>query len=87
MTITTLVPLDAPAGITTANVFSVLTEIMGVIWGVFADCASTIMDNPLLFVPVLIALAATVIMFAIGVVRRLGIKGVSSAGGRRRRRR
>lgn len=77
---------STPVAITTADVFNVLTEIMGVIWGVFADCASTIMDNPLLFVPVLIALAATVIMFAIGVVRRLGVKGVSSAGGRRRRR-
>lgn len=72
---------------TTSDVFSVLTEIMGVIWGVFGNCATTIMENPLLYVPVLIALAATVIMFAIGVVRRLGIKGVSSAGGRRRRRR
>ena len=72
---------------TTENVFNVLTEIMGAIWGVFGDCASTIMDNALLFVPVLIALSASVIMFAIGVVRRLGIKGVSSSGGRRRRRR
>lgn len=77
---------STPVAITTSDVFNVLTEIMGVIWGVFADCASTIMNNPLLFVPVLIALAATVIMFAIGVVRRLGVKGVSSAGGRRRRR-
>lgn len=77
---------STPVAITTSDVFNVLTEIMGVIWGVFSDCASTIMNNPLLFVPVLIALAATVIMFAIGVVRRLGVKGVSSAGGRRRRR-
>lgn len=71
---------------TTTNVFSVLTEIMGAIWSVFGDCAQTIMSNPLLYVPVLIALAVSVIMFAIGIVRRLGIKGVSSAGGRRRRR-
>ena len=72
---------------TTTDVFAVLTEIMGAIWGVFGDCASTIMSNPLLYVPVLIGIAATVIMFAIGIVRRLGIKGVSSAGSRRRRRR
>lgn len=71
---------------TTSNVFSVLTEIMGAIWAVFGDCAQTIMSNPLLYVPVLIALAASVIMFAIGIVRRLGIKGVSSSGGRRRKR-
>ena len=42
---------------TTANVFSVLTEIMGAIWAVFGDCAQTIMSNALLYVPVLIALA------------------------------
>ena len=71
---------------TTTNVFSVLPEIMGAIGAVFGDCAQTIMSNPLLYVPVLIALAASVIMFAIGIVRRLGIKGVSSAGGRRRKR-
>ena len=71
---------------TTSDVFSVLTQIMGAIWGVFSDCATTIMENPLLYVPVLIGAAATVIFFCIGVVRRLGIRGVSSAGGRRRRR-
>lgn len=72
---------------TTENVFTTLTEIMGAIWGVFGDCAETIMDNALLYVPVLIALGAGLIFFAIGVVRRLGIRGVSSSGGRRRRRR
>lgn len=72
---------------TIANVFSALQDIIAVIWDVFGDCASTIMGNPLLFVPVLLGIGASLIFFAIGIVRRLGIKGVSSSGGRRRRRR
>lgn len=69
-----------------SDVFSVLQEIVAVVWTVFGDCAKTIMDNPLLFVPVLIAIGGTLIMFGIGVFKRLGVKGVSSSGRRRRRR-
>lgn len=72
---------------TIANVFSALQDIIAVIWDVFGDCATTIMGNPLLFVPVLLGIGASLIFFAINIVRRLGIKGVSSSGGRRRRRR
>ena len=72
---------------TITNVFSALQDIIAVIWDVCADCASTIMSNPLLFVPVLIGIGGTLIFFAIGIVKRLGIKGVASSGGRRRRRR
>ena len=53
----------------------------------FANVINTITGNPLLYVPVLLAILGTLVMFAIGVVRRLGIKGVSSSGGRRRGRR
>lgn len=72
---------------TIANVFESLQSIIAVIWDVFADCATTIMGNPLLFVPVLIGIGGSLIFFAIGIVKRLGIKGVASSGGRRRRRR
>lgn len=71
---------------TIPNVFSALQDILAVIWGVFGDCAKTIMSNPLLYVPVLIGIAGSLIFFAIRTVKRLGIKGVSSSGGRRRRR-
>lgn len=71
---------------TIPNVFSALQDIIAVVWGVFGDCAKTIMENPLLFVPVLIGIAGSLIFFAIRIVKRLGIKGVSSSGGRRRRR-
>ncbi len=71
---------------TIANVFEALQSIIAVIWDVFGDCASTIMNNPLLFVPVLIAIGGSLIFFGIKIFRRLGIKGVASSGGRRRRR-
>ncbi len=72
---------------TITNVFDALQNIIAVVWDVFADCARTIMGNPLLFVPVLIGIGGSIIFFAIGIVKRLGIKGVASSGGRRRRRR
>lgn len=72
---------------TITNVFDALQNIIAVVWDVFGDCASTIMGNPLLFVPVLIGIGGSLIFFAIGIVKRLGIKGVASSGGRRRRRR
>lgn len=71
---------------TITAVFETLTTIIGAVWGVFGDVASTIMNNPLLFVPVLLSLGGGLIFFAISVVRRLGIRGVSSGGRRRRRR-
>lgn len=71
---------------TITNVFTALQDIIAVIWDVFGDCARTIMSNPLLFVPVLLGIAGSLIFFAIRIVRKLGIKGVASSGGRRRRR-
>lgn len=71
---------------TIANVFTALQDIIAVIWDVFGDCARTIMSNPLLFVPVLLGIAGSLIFFAIRIVRKLGIKGVASSGGRGRRR-
>ena len=71
---------------TIADVFSVLQDIIAVVWTVFADCANTIMENPLLFVPVLISIGGSLIFLGISIFKRLGIKGVSSSGRRRRRR-
>lgn len=68
---------------TTSAVFDLLGEIMAIIWGVFGDVASTIMTNKLLFVPVLIGCAATLMFFAISAVRKFGIRGVASSGRRR----
>ena len=69
---------------TVAQVFEVLQQIIAVVWTVFGDCASTIMSNALLFVPVLIGIGGTLIFFGITIFKKLGVKGVSAAGRRRR---
>lgn len=70
---------------TVGNVFTTISSILSVIWSVFGNVASTIMDNPLFLSPVLISLAAGIIFFAIGIVRKMGIRGVSSGGRRKGR--
>ena len=64
-----------------------MTTVYETVLTMFGNMVTTITGNPLLYVPVLIGLLGGLVMFAIGVVRRLGIRGISSAGGRRRRRR
>lgn len=70
-----------------ANVLSSMTTVYDLIIGMFANVITTITSNPLIFVPVLIALLGGIVMFAIGVIRRLGVRGISSSGRRRGRRR
>ena len=72
---------------TIANVLSAMTTVYDLIIGMFANVITTITNNPLIFVPVLIALLGGIVMFAIGVIRRLGVRGISSSGRRRSRRR
>lgn len=70
-----------------AGVLGAMTTVYDLIIGMFANVITTITNNPLIFVPVLIALLGGIVMFAIGVIRRLGVRGISSSGKRRRRRR
>lgn len=72
---------------TIANVLEAMTTVYDVIIGMFSNVINTITGNPLIFVPVLIALLGGIVMFAIGVIRKLGVRGISSSGRRRRRRR
>lgn len=72
---------------TIANVLSAMTTAYDLIIGMFVNVITTITSNPLIFVPVLIALLGGIVMFAIGVIRRLGVRGISSSGRRRSRRR
>ena len=71
-----------------ADVLSAMTPVYTFIIGMFQNIISMIMANPLVFTPVILAILGGVIMFAIGLVRKFGIKGLSSSGrkGRRRRR-
>lgn len=70
-----------------AGVLGAMTTVYDLIIGMFANVITTITNNPLIFVPVLIALLGGIVMFAIGVIRRLGVRGISSSGKRRGRRR
>ena len=71
---------------TVDKVFEAMTTVYNVVIGMFTNVITTITGNALLYVPVLIAMLGTIVLFAIGVIRRLGVKGVSSSGRRRRRR-
>lgn len=68
-----------------AAIFTALTSVYELVLTFFNNVIGTILTNPLLFVPVLISLAGGLMMFAVGIVRRMGLKGVGS--GRKRRRR
>lgn len=72
---------------TISNVLTAMTTVYDLIIGMFSNVITTITGNPLIFVPVLIALLGGIVMFAIGVIRRLGVRGISSSGRRRGRRR
>lgn len=72
---------------TISGVLGAMTTVYDVIIGMFSNVITTITGNPLIFVPVLIALLGGIVMFAIGVIRKLGVRGISSSGRRRRRRR
>lgn len=71
---------------TVNDVFSALTTIMGTIWNVFGSVTSIVVDNKLLFVPVLLAFSGTIVLFCISLFRKLGVRGLASSGRRRRRR-
>lgn len=70
-----------------SGVLGAMTTVYDLIIGMFSNVITTITNNPLIFVPVLIALLGGIVMFAIGVIRRLGVRGISSSGKRRGRRR
>lgn len=70
-----------------SDVFTQMTTVYNAVLSMFGSMVTTITGNPLLYVPVLIGLLGGLVLFAIGVVKRLGIRGISSAGRRRRGRR
>lgn len=71
---------------TVNDVFTALTTIMGTIWNVFANVTTIVVENKLLFVPVLLAFSGTIVLFCISLFRKLGVRGLASSGRRRRRR-
>lgn len=69
---------------TISDVFAAMTTVYEAILSMFGSMVTTITGNPLLYVPVIFALLGGLVLFAIRVIRKLGIRGISS-GGRRRR--
>lgn len=63
---------------TVASVLTALTTVYEVLVGLFQHVITTITGNALLYVPVLIALLGGLVMFAVKVIRKLGVRGVSS---------
>lgn len=61
-----------------SDVLSALSSVYTVLVGLFSHVISTLTSNPLLYVPILIALLGGLAMFAVKVIRKLGIRGVSS---------
>lgn len=72
---------------TIADVFTQATTVLGSFWSVFGQVVTMITGNPLLYVPILLGLGITLVSVVVVVIKKLGIRGISAAGGRRRRRR
>lgn len=70
--------MEETATFTIANVISAMQTVYNVLVGLFTNVITTITGNPLLYVPVLIALLGGLVMFAVKVIRKLGVRGVSS---------
>lgn len=66
-------------------IFGGLTNVYALVLTFFGNVVTTITGNPLLFVPVLISLAGGLMLFAVGIVRKMGLRGVGGGGRRRRR--
>lgn len=66
-----------------ADLISAMQAIYEYIMGIFGTVFTTITDNPVLYLPVLVSIAAGVIFFVIKLVRKFGVRGVGG-GGRRR---
>ena len=69
---------------TISAVFAQMTVVLNAVFSMFSSMVTTITGNPLLYVPVLFALLGGLVLFSIRVIRKLGIRGISSAGRRRR---
>ncbi len=63
---------------TISSVIEAMQVVYDVLVGLFTNVITTITGNPLLYVPVLIALMGGLVMFAVKVIRKLGVRGVSS---------
>ena len=66
------------ATVTLSGVLESMTTVFTTIIGLFTNVISTITGNPLLLVPVLLAILFTLVFFVVKVIRKLGVRGVHS---------
>lgn len=69
-----------------SDVFTQASTVLGSFWTVFGNIVTMITGNPLLYASILLGLGATLCMVVVTVVKKLGIRGIASGGGRRHRR-
>lgn len=74
-----------PATVTIQTILTAMTTVLTSFYSMFGSIVSTIMDNPILFITVLFSITFGLISFALLIARKMGLRGMS-AGGRRRRR-
>lgn len=65
-----------------SDIYTSLSSIFTFIVGLLGDFVEVITGTPLMFVPVLIAFGGGAVIFAVSLIKRLGVRG---GGGRRRR--
>lgn len=69
-----------------ANFLSNISAFFSVVFDSISGLLLIITENSVLYYSVLAALIGSVIIFAIGVIRKFGVRGLASSGRRRRRR-
>lgn len=67
-----------------AAIFDALTKMFNLLMDQFGTSVSTVMDNELLFVSVLVALGGGLISAGVGIMRKFGVRGFGSKKRRRR---
>lgn len=66
------------------DILEKVSSVFTVVIGVMQSVLNTIVSEPLLFLPIILALFGGIVIFAIRKVRSLGVR--AGSGGRRRRR-
>jgi len=77
-------------GTTTVTIQSILdqmTIVLQAFYNLFGNLVDTIVNNPILAIVVIFSFAFSLISFALVIVRKMGLRGMSAGGRRRRRRR
>ena len=72
--------------ITFSSVLTAIGTVIGCIWDAFGSVADVIMNNQIIFVPVILAFMLSLVYCALTIMKKLGVRGLNSGGRRRRRR-